>query len=124
MSQDHYLALGVTPGATPLQIRQAYLRVMRADHPDRRPGDPEAAERARRATAAWAVLRDEQRRRAYDAAVAGRRHEVRVVVPRRPRVVASYSPDGVRYRRGVQAVCYRFGAGVFAVGLVLLSSMS
>jgi curved DNA-binding protein CbpA len=98
------------------------MRVMRANHPDRRPADAEAAERARRATAAWAVLRDADRRRAYDAARGAVRP--RAAVARRTSPANAYSPEGQQYRRAFQAACYKVGAAVFALGLVLLLAVS
>jgi hypothetical protein len=67
----HYEALGVAPDADLEAIRQAYLAVAKANHPDRRQADDErrraiAATRIRAANAAWQVLRDPERRAAYD----------------------------------------------------------
>lgn len=66
---DYYGALGVAPGATASDLRAAYLRTARASHPDTyRGGDAAgAAERFRRASAAYEVLRDKELRARYDA---------------------------------------------------------
>ena len=53
---DHLAVLGLEPGASPEQIKSAYRRVARDNHPDRNPGDPEAAERFRRAADAYRAL--------------------------------------------------------------------
>ncbi len=69
---SHYQLLGVTPQATTQEIRRAYHRRARRQHPDAHPdADAVTAEAARRAmadlNAAWAVLSDPVKRRAYDA---------------------------------------------------------
>ncbi|KAK1861951.1 hypothetical protein I4F81_004527 [Pyropia yezoensis] len=66
---DYYGALGVTPSASAADLRAAYLRTARASHPDTyRGGDAAgAAERFRRASAAYEVLRDKDLRARYDA---------------------------------------------------------
>lgn len=61
----HYEVLGVASGARTPEIRAAYLAVARRHHPDRG-GDPDLM---RRATQAWAVLGDPDRRAAYDREV-------------------------------------------------------
>lgn len=130
MLHDHYQALGVHPQASRAEIRAAYLRVMRADHPDRRPGDAAARERALRANAAWEILGDSARRASYDRLVdggsGGVRPGVRRVteppVPRRD--PPAYSAEGSRYRRAFHIACVKGGAAVFAVGLVLLLALA
>lgn len=67
----HYEALGIASDAQLEAIRQAYLAVAKANHPDRRQVDDErrralADARIRAANAAWHVLRDPERRAAYD----------------------------------------------------------
>lgn len=118
MRSDHYQALGVHPQASRAEIRAAYLRLMRASHPDRRPNDPIAADAARRANAAWEVLGDAARRSSYDRLrVAGGRTAVRhLQAAGRP----AYSPEGHRYRRAFHVACLRVGAAVLALGLLVL----
>lgn len=67
----HYETLGVRSSATPEQVRRAYRDRARELHPDGHAGGPEAAlDDARRAmqdlNEAWRVLRDPDRRAAYD----------------------------------------------------------
>lgn len=127
MLPDHYEALGAAPDADIATLRAAYLRRMRAYHPDRRPGDPAAEDAARQANAAWHVLSDRARRAAYDrlretrsAGARGGGH-VRVVAPPAARARATaYSAEGERYRAAFTRACMRVGAGLFAVGMVFL----
>jgi DnaJ-class molecular chaperone len=65
---DYYRLMGVGPGATEDEIRRAYRRLAFAWHPDRNPGKPEASERFKELSEAYAVLIDPVKRRAYDAA--------------------------------------------------------
>jgi curved DNA-binding protein CbpA len=72
----HYEVLGVPAGASPEEVRQAYLRRARALHPDRLSDvTPVDAARSARAmqdvTEAWRVLRNPASRSAYDQAMAG-----------------------------------------------------
>ena len=74
MEFDPYAALGVPRTATTDEIRRAYLRQVRIHHPDTRPTNlqskPSADEPLRRAMAAYALLRDPERRARYDRALA------------------------------------------------------
>lgn len=63
-SDDLYLTLGVPAGATGDEITRAYRRLAREHHPDANP-DAEA-DRFAGLTDAYDILRDPDRRRAYD----------------------------------------------------------
>ena len=68
---DPYAVLGLPPTATPDEIRRAYLRQVRVHHPDTRPTTqsmPFADEQLQRVLAAYALLRDPERRARYDRA--------------------------------------------------------
>lgn len=74
----HYDLLGVRPGASAAEIKQAYYRMARAHHPDSHAGSPvallEEAQRAMRTlNEAWNVLRDPKERASYDRLLANRR---------------------------------------------------
>ena len=89
-----YETLEVTPEATPEEIKRAYHRLARRHHPDAHSGaDPAVVEEARRRmaaiNAAWAVLGDAERRRAYDAASA---RSGRPSVPTAPPAGSDYPP--------------------------------
>jgi curved DNA-binding protein CbpA len=63
-TQDAYRALQVDPGAHQVVIRAAYLALARRYHPD---GDAPDPIRMADLNHAYELLRDEQRRRLYDA---------------------------------------------------------
>lgn len=58
--QSPYQILGVSPDATPEEIKSAYRRLSSIHHPDRNPGDPEAARLQQRINDAYASLRTAQ----------------------------------------------------------------
>jgi curved DNA-binding protein CbpA len=127
MLPDHYQALGVPPSSDAATVRAAYLRVMRAHHPDRRPGDRDSEAIARRANAAWHVLSDEARRASYDrlrgareSPGAGGGHARVMPPPGAAARRAAYSEEQHRVRAAFHRACVRVGAAVFAVGMVLL----
>lgn len=67
---NHYELLGVAKGATPAEVRQAYLRLAREKHPDRF-ADPVEKQKAQTffqdLTTAFNTLWNENSRREYDA---------------------------------------------------------
>jgi DnaJ domain len=66
--KDYYKILGLTQAATPAEVKKAYRRLAFRHHPDRNPGDPQAAARFIEITEAYETLADPERRRAYDRA--------------------------------------------------------
>lgn len=65
---DYYRTLGLHPEAAEEEIRRAYRRLALQWHPDRNPGDPQAEERFKEISEAYAVLIDPAKRREYDRA--------------------------------------------------------
>ena len=63
---DYYETLGVPRSADADQIKKAYRRLAMDYHPDRNQGSPEAEERFKQLSEAYEVLRDRERRAAYD----------------------------------------------------------
>jgi molecular chaperone DnaJ len=63
---DYYAVLEVERGASDDDIKKAYRRLAMKYHPDRNNGAKEAEERFKEITEAYDVLRDPQKRAAYD----------------------------------------------------------
>ena len=64
--QDYYATLGVDRGADPETIKKAYRKLAMKYHPDRNPGDAAAEQKFKEVNEAYDVLKDEQKRAAYD----------------------------------------------------------
>ena len=64
--RDFYDVLGVNKGADASAIKSAYRKLAMKHHPDRNPDNKEAEEKFREATEAYDVLKDDQKRAAYD----------------------------------------------------------
>ncbi len=65
-SKDFYQVLGVSKAATADDIKKAYRKLARANHPDSRPGDTAAEERFKSISEAYSVLSDPDKRKEYD----------------------------------------------------------
>ncbi len=63
---DYYEILGVARDAHGDEIKKAYRKLAMQYHPDRNPDDEEAAVKFREVSEAYEVLKDEQKRAAYD----------------------------------------------------------
>lgn len=65
MADDPYKALGVAKTATQDEIKKAYRKIAKTDHPDLNP-DPAAHERFKAASSAYDLLKDAEQRARFD----------------------------------------------------------
>lgn len=65
LERNYYSDLGADANATRDELKKAYRKIARADHPDVNP-DPKAQERMKAAAEAYDVLSDPKKRREYD----------------------------------------------------------
>lgn len=61
MIQDPYKVLGVSPNASDEEIKRAYRQLARQYHPDRNPGDPEAARKMQEINAAYEQIKSPEK---------------------------------------------------------------
>jgi len=66
MKQDFYVVLGVQRDCSEADIKKAYRKLAMECHPDRNNGDKAAEEKFKLVTEAYEVLRDPEKRAAYD----------------------------------------------------------
>ncbi len=66
MAEDYYKSLGIPKTATADEIRKAYRKLARANHPDAKPDDPQASTKFKQIQDAYDVLSDAKKRQQYD----------------------------------------------------------
>ena len=66
MSKDYYNILGVTKQTPPDEIKKAYRQLAKKYHPDRNQGDDDAEQKFKEINEAYDILKDPQKRAAYD----------------------------------------------------------
>jgi molecular chaperone DnaJ len=64
--QDYYATLGVAREASGDDLKKAYRKLAMQYHPDRNPGDKQAEAKFKEINEAYDILKDEQKRAAYD----------------------------------------------------------
>src|ERR1700744_6369897 len=64
--QDYYATLGVARDASGEDLKRAYRKLAMQFHPDRNPGDKKAEARFKDVNEAYDILKDDQKRSAYD----------------------------------------------------------
>jgi len=65
--KDYYQTLGVAETATTDEIKRAFRRLAKQHHPDRNPGNPQAADKFKEINEAHDALSDPEKRKKYDA---------------------------------------------------------
>ena len=66
VEKDFYRELGVEKDASADDIKRAYRKIARENHPDTKPGDTAAETRFKAAGEAYGVLSDPEKRKEYD----------------------------------------------------------
>ena len=66
LEKDYYAVLGVGKEASDAEIKKAYRKLARENHPDANPDDPEAEKRFKEVGEAYSVLGDATKRQEYD----------------------------------------------------------
>src|SRR5262245_42484780 len=64
--RDYYDVLGLGRSASEVEIKNAFRQMAKQHHPDRNPGDKAAEARFKEINEAYEVLRDPQKKAAYD----------------------------------------------------------
>src|SRR6187551_1466770 len=64
--RDPYEILGVSKGANEAEIKSAYRRLAKKLHPDANKHDPKAATRFAEINAAYEIVGDDKKRKAFD----------------------------------------------------------
>ncbi len=68
LEKDYYKILGVSKDAKADDVKRAFRRLARENHPDQNPGNPEAERRFKEVSEANSVLSDPAKRKEYDEA--------------------------------------------------------
>src|ERR1700754_2301407 len=66
MANDYYQTLGVAKGASEDEMKKAYRKLAMQYHPDRNPNDKGAEQKFKEISEAYDILKDDQKRAAYD----------------------------------------------------------
>lgn len=67
MARDPYLELGVPRTATSDEVRKAFRKLAKENHPDANPGNAAAEERFKKVSAAFDIVGDAEKRKKFDA---------------------------------------------------------
>ena len=64
--RDYYEVLGLQKGASAEEIKKAYRKLAKENHPDLHPGDKACEERFKEINEAYEILSDDDKRAKYD----------------------------------------------------------
>ncbi len=64
--RDFYDVLGVSKNASPEELKSAYRKLAVKYHPDKNPGDEQAADYYKKINRAYEVLTDDEKRQMFD----------------------------------------------------------
>lgn len=104
-AEDPYITLGVSRNASAAEIKSAYRKKALEFHPDRNPGNPVAEEMFKKASDAYEILSDPERRSRYDLTGSARGFENPTWQPRSrvaqepPRPAQASAPIEKKIRR-------------------------
>lgn len=115
-----YDVLQVRPTADAVVIRAAYRSLIQRDHPDRNPGDAQAAQRAVLVTQAYELLADVARRAAYDKQSQGDYDALRDAPIFRSKFVSSAQPDSPQSKKALNPKSPHFGLTQLAVAVLIV----
>lgn len=104
IEKDFYAELGVSPSASADEIKRAYRKLARENHPDTNPGDAKTEARFKSVSEAYGVLSDPEKRAQYDEA------------RRLFGGGGGFRPGGGGYRPGAGGFGGAEGAGSFDLG--------
>jgi DnaJ-class molecular chaperone len=95
---DPYQVLGISKSADEAAVKSAFRKLAKESHPDRHGGDTKAKEKFAKINAAYEILKDKEKRAAYD----------------RGEIDADGNPRFTGYNRGAGEGFAGFDPGVFA----------
>ncbi len=90
LTKDFYKVLGVGKEASADDIKKAYRKLARANHPDSNPGDTAKHDRFKQVAEAYDVVGDAEKRKKYD--------EMRALGPAMAGGRGGFGPGGARLR--------------------------
>ena len=119
MQGIHYQRLGVSPTATPEEIRTAYRNLARIHHPDKHEG--KTSTQMLEINEAWRVLSDPVLRYKYDADLRAHRNEVDGnEVQQRQERLQNFAVDAERHRYSPAKFPWKFVVAVIVLGTILI----